>query len=1035
MWTIQLFGLISAQSSQRKITRFRTQKAASLLAFLAFRLSAYTRETLIDFLWPDAEIETGRHNLSNALLFLRHQLEPPGTPRGSVIIADRFNVSLNPEVVTTDVSAFEAVVRKAGQQSCSRLQRMTFLMQTSSLYKGRLLPGLYDDWIDQEATRLENVFVQSMILLGSDLLAEGQLDSAISYFERAATVDPLSEEATFAFMRALTSAGRQGLALRAYQGFSRRLRTSLDLEPSPELQSFAAQLKLHGTSIHVDKSLSSSDSMTELSTADTTSTYTSQLDGTYTPHTGLLGGEFLRRTTTRFFGREDATARLIKILCAPRTRLVTVTGAGGIGKTRFSIEAAAQLVNDVEQKDSGLTSAVFVSFADTYDVDRMFEVIISAMGTVTSTDAKPIDQLTQLLNSQPCSLLILDNFEHLAESGALYVKELLARTSNVKILATSRHKLQLEGESEFRLSSLPTSGGADTLEQLINIPSIALFVDRAQSVLSDFQLTQRNAAQIAQLVDYLEGLPLSIELAASRVSVLSPASILKQIQGNRLDFLSCRRRDSTSRQRTLRSTLDWSYNSLPGSGQRLLSILSVFRGGWSTEAALALSEQSQWETIELLMLLRDCSFIDTLETENGLRFTMLEVVREYAAEHLAASGEPGWSFDNQEKLGGFDEERGIALHRVDSLNDKSLTALESRNGTNGGRYRILEPARQYESVPRNTSVRAGRTLERHGNWALELAELAYPHFSKSDQDIWHSALNIEHDNLKAALDWSSSNYNGDTVALRLVAALWPFWLTRGYSADGLHYTRRILNRKVVDPITPERAKAYMGAGVLVCNQGDYLTGRTYFEESLEIFRKLDDKNGIASVLNALGNAAHALGEHDKAWDAYEASITIIKKQGDDNKLAGALHNLGNMAHSQGDLDHARSLYEEGLKIVRKLNNKHTIATTLRNLGNLVYAQGEIQLARTMYEESLSLFREQEDKQHIALLLDDFGDLAYASGDYVRATDLYQESLNLRTELQDRRGIAISLHNLGNAASALGAIARADELYRNSLTLS
>jgi non-specific serine/threonine protein kinase len=205
-------------------------------------------------------------------------------------------------------------------------------------------------------------------------------------------------------------------------------------------------------------------------------------------------------------------------------------------------------------------------------------------------------------------------------------------------VVTSRQKLGLEGEREFHLAPLPTSTGAQTLQALLSIPSIGLFVDRAQNALPDFQLTERKADTIAHLCDRLEGMPLAIELAAARVALLSPARILEQVQANRLDFLTTRRRDAHFRHRTLRATLDWSYALLPESARTFLASLSAFRGGWTLEAARAVCQSSDEETLELLTLLRDSSLIQVIDTDAGQRLTLLETIREYSQEKLRVLG-------------------------------------------------------------------------------------------------------------------------------------------------------------------------------------------------------------------------------------------------------------------------------------------------------------------------------------------------------------------------------------------------------------
>src|SRR5579871_6699556 len=235
MWTIQLLGGLAAHSQQRQLVRFRTQKAASLLAYLAFHRSPQPRETLIEMLWPETDPEIGRHNLSMALSFLRHQLEPTGVPPGTVILADRFSVRLNPAAVTVDVAEFERGLWKAEAEELSEVRRLELLLGAVEQYQGTLLPGFYEEWIAPEALRLEGLFVQAVTRLVPLLLAAGKPEATLMYARRAVSADPLSETATRSLMEALMASGQCAQAVRAYRQLERRLHEELDAKPSSEL--------------------------------------------------------------------------------------------------------------------------------------------------------------------------------------------------------------------------------------------------------------------------------------------------------------------------------------------------------------------------------------------------------------------------------------------------------------------------------------------------------------------------------------------------------------------------------------------------------------------------------------------------------------------------------------------------------------------------------------------------------------------------------------------------------------------------------
>jgi predicted ATPase/DNA-binding SARP family transcriptional activator len=970
MWTLQLLGGLSAYSQDRKLTRFRTQKAASLLAYLACRPVPHPRETLIAMLWPDAEPDAGRHNLNNALSFLRHRLEPPGVPPGTVVLADRFTVQLNPETATSDVVSFESFVRQAGRPGISETERLSLLQKAADLYQGPLLPGFYEEWIGPEALRLENLFAHVVGQLAPLLLQVGRYEQALEYAQRAHRADPLSEQAVRQVMQALIALRQSGQALRAYRAFAHRLREELGAQPSEALQSLAAQLGQTGA-FSLTLPLTESAAGVEVAGERASFRITSppaRVTESEMPdlQARLLGNAFLLRTNTRFFDREEEVARLSEMLLSPRTRLVTLMGPGGIGKTRLALETAACLVENPEAVARAPLSAVFVPLADITEADRLFEVALRTMGVLLVGGVTPLEQLVTALASQPSTLLILDNFEHLVDAGALLVQELLARIANMKLLITSRQKLDLDGERAFHLPALPTVEGSQSPEALLQVAGIALFVDRAQAARPDFQLTERNGLAVAQLCDRLEGIPLALELAAARVAILAPAKILEQIESNRLDFLATHRRSAASRQRTLRATLDWSYALLPPTGKAFLMQLSAFRGGWTLEAAEAVCEVKQGETPELLMLLRDSSLIDVIDTQDGVRFTMLETVREYSREKLQESGE------------------------------------------------------------------SDHVSRRHCDFYLALAEAAEPQLMGSEQAFWLSLLETEHENLRAALAWCKKV--GGEAGLRLAAALWRFWWVRGHWSAARTYLAEALEQMGTGEGKPIRAKALSGAGVLAHSQGAYTSAAAAFEECLSIYRELGDRGGMAAALNGLGSVAQFLGDNAAARRHHEECLSLYRELEDQEAIALSLSLLGNVAVNCGQYDLARRQFEEALAIRRVLGNKRGVGDSLRSLALTAKERGDYGQAREFYEQSVTLYRELGDRSRMAVSRHLLGVVAEHEGDLAGARAIYEECLGIFQEVGDRSQVAWTLHGLGYLALRQADVGAARSLLAQSLSM-
>jgi non-specific serine/threonine protein kinase len=383
---------------------------------------------------------------------------------------------------------------------------------------------------------------------------------------------------------------------------------------------------------------------------------------------------------TRFFGREPEIGQLCDLLLDSGTRLVTLSGPGGTGKTRLALEVASRLV-------PSFSGAVwFVSLADLSDAALIGDALVGALRLPRTPGREPLEQAIEALSKQP-SLLVLDNFEQLVEAGAGVVRTLLERVPDLTILVTSRQLLGLSGEREFALSPLPTPGGAaDTPERLSLYGSVQLFVDRAQAVKPDFQVTNANAPAVAELCDRLEGIPLAIELAAARAQVLTPAQMLAQLQ-NRFAFLVSRKRDVAERHRTLRAAIDWSFRLLSPELQRFFARLSVFRGGWTVEAAEQVCEEPL--ALDHLAVLRECSLVRTDDGSgsNEIRFGMLETLREFGQERLRETGEE-WvlhkrhldyfaRFSQDSKKHLFGPEQKQWLDRYEHELDNMRSALEA----------------------------------------------------------------------------------------------------------------------------------------------------------------------------------------------------------------------------------------------------------------------------------------------------------------------------------------------------------------------
>ena len=1008
-WRITLFGGLSAQQNERVITRFRTQKTGALLAYLAFYLDrSHLREVLFELLWPECVPDLGRQSLSMALSSLRHQLEPPGVPRGAVIIADYKSVRLNPEAVTTDVAEFEAALLSAGQAQ-SDIERVRHLADAVALYRGALLPDYFENWILREQQRLEGLFFQSLRHLIEYYENADDIPRALDYAHHGVAMDPLREEAHYELMRLYAVAGQPTAALRQYAELERILREEFHDTPtdatrelarriSNQLSVTSDQLAVSRRQLAVSRRQKAAGKKQQAEKNQPSIIDHQPLTINYQP----LTISRLPLTLTRFFGREKEIAWLKEQLTSEETRLMTLTGAGGTGKTRLAIEVAKQLVEP-------LRGAVwFVPLADLSDAKLIEGALLEALHVPRSANAEPLEQVVEVLSRQP-SLLVLDNLEHLIgklgnwEIGKLrdaetqfpnspisqfpqsVVRTLLERVPTLKLLVTSRQRLGLTGEREYFVPPLPTpqeysdvpifgySGHAPITQPPEYVPysvwamtfaSVQLFVDRAQAVRPDFQVTEANAQALAELCDRLEGIPLAIELAAARALVMSPAQMLAQLE-HRFDFLVSRRRDVAERHRTLRAAIDWSYRLLTPELQQFFMRLSVFRGGWTLEAAEAVAgsesmsqrvnesmnplthepidplTHASLDVLDVLEQLRECSLILCEETNGAMRFRMLETVREYCWERLTELGEE--------------------------------------------------------------EVRQAR--RRHLEFFMRLAEQAAAQWASAEQGTWLERLDAEHDNVRAALEWGLEN---DPIkALRITLALVRFWVARGHISEGREWFSRTLVRAQDAPLSL-RADALNRAGVLARWQNDYAQAIGQSEEALSLYRQMGNQHGVASALMNLGVYAHDQGDFERARTLHEEMLQIARELDAKAWVGIALDNLGDIAFDEGDYEQATALHEESLTIKQETGNLSGIATSLSTLGKIAEAGGDLERAQTLYEESLTIMRELGIKWGVAQSLQHLARVAYRRGHYPQARALNAESLTMRQELGNKDGIAKNL---------------------------
>ncbi len=884
---IQLLGDFCLVYGESPVTNVDSPRLQSLLAYLVLhRTAPQSRQHLAFLFWPDSTESQARNNLRQSLHLLKQSLPDAD----HFLHSDVQTVQWLPAApFTLDVAEFEEAIKQA--------ESVAALQYAVTLYRGELLPGCYDDWLLPERERLQQQFTQTLDRLSRLLEDQHDYRAAIQSAERLLRSDPLREETYQQLIHLQALSGNRAGAWRVYQTCVTVLRRELDVEPSPETQA------VYEESRNMERPLARPSPFPR-------------------PRTNHLPTYL-----TSFIGRQEELERLKSLFflqnaTTSRTRLVTLTGAGGCGKTRLAIELATLLI---ETFPDGVW---FVDLAPLTDPLRIPRAIASVLDVQEQSGRVLLDTLLDYLQSKQL-LLILDNCEHLVTACAQVVQALLPACPRLRILATSSEKLNVLGEMAWPVSSLSLPNVNDqTTGTASRSDAVHLFVERACSVLPTFTLNADNVAAVVQICQHLAGIPLAIELAAARVTMLKPEQIAARLDHA---FQLLIRRGYTTRphHQTLRATMDWSYDLLSRQERILFQRLAVFAGGFTLEA------------------------VEQVCADQG--------------EHGALV-------------------HAEVLHLLSRLIDKSLV-MTMEWKPEQMRYRLLEPTWQYAHEKLIESDEAERLGSRHLEFFVNQAEEAEPHFSHTEQVIWFDWLIADNDNLMSALDWSLK-HDRLIEALRLTGALWYFWLARGYFSEGIRRLMQAISMTSGRVPSSARAKALWAAGAIcLWSEGDWLRARPLLEEAVAISRQIGDRAILAGALGTLGATAISQGDYTAARSFLTESLASLPEVDDKHTSGWTLSYLGDLSRAQHDDEQAQRFYAEGIDQFKAIGDINSVGYPIRRLGVLQLQRGDYQHARELFEESLALNTKVDYPKGIAACLQALAELALRQGQLIRTAKL------------------------------------------------
>ncbi len=964
---------------------FDTRKNLALIAYLAVTARSHRREAIVTLLWPELEPSRARAGLRRNLSKLRKALS------GELLVVDRENVGLEPDTGSwLDVIEFRQLLQ-ASQEHCHPDDDicpdcLALLAEATQLYRGDFLEGFslrdsasFDDWQFFQTEGLRQEFAQALERLVHGHNAQGTYEQAIPFGRRWVALDPLHEPAQRQLMQLYALAGQRSAALRQYTECARILEAEIGLPPAEETTSLYEEIR------------------------------TSRAIGSEPDRPATRPRHNLPAQTTPFVGREGELEAIRARLREPACRLLTLVGPGGVGKTRLALEAASSLVPQMEQ--DGLADGVyFVRMAPLESAETLVTAVAKAVGFSFYGDAESSagpDPRQQLLDHirQKRLLLLMDNFEHLLE-GVELVTAMLAAAPDVKVLATSRARLGLQGEHLYTVTGMqfpdPASPArVEMPEELLAYSAVKLFVQAAQRIHPGFEPPPKGFTAIARICHLVEGMPLGILLAAAWVDMLAPQEIAAEVERS-LDFLATDLRDVPERQRSIRAAFEHSWNLLAERERQVFRGLSVFRGGSTCEAAQQVSGGSLHE----LRALVDKSLLQV--TPSG-RYEIHELLRQYAAEKLHSF--PDVARDVADRHCAY---YTAALQRWDadvrgSRQPAVLVEMEEESGNISAAWNWAVEQRQVERL----------------GLAMEGLESFYWHsgrYREAEAAFQAAAAAAGAAAEDAAAQGPAAPCADDRATCLRVQARALAWQSDFRKARAQWDAARRLQQECLailqDPALAgsdtrlERAVLSYSVGYTFVAMASYAEGRPHLEECYSLFRELDLQWGLALALYGLGIMSRFLGDHRQARRRLEEGLAIDRALGDRRGVAMFVSRLSRIAWAQGRFDEAERLAREGVAASREAGGPKGSALALLRLGEVLAKVAKFSEARSVLQQSLELYTDLGRRNYVSSARTILASVDLHSGRYEQACDHAQKGLALAREHGPRHCIGLNLRLLG-----------------------